>query len=121
MKHPYIDQLLDGTKPIEFRSRPTNIRGRIGLVAGGERGLIQGEIELYDCILGDPGTLGGRWHWHMRNPIRYVSPMHFYQPCGCVIWCNSHFAIPPDSIQSTRQFEELGAGHQLGVQANAFL
>jgi hypothetical protein len=88
VKHPYIDELLDGTKPIEFRTRPTNIRGRIGLVASGERGLVQGTIELFDCTSGAETKWGG-WQWHVRNPVRFETPVKFDHPTGPVTWVNA--------------------------------
>jgi hypothetical protein len=84
VKHPWVDQLLAGTKPIEFRTRPTKIRGTIGLIASGERGLVLGTVELYDCTQGDDC-----WHWHVRNPVRFAKPRQIDQKPGCVIWVKS--------------------------------
>ena len=81
---------MRGVKPIEFRSRPTNVRGRIYIYAalgrysadeeaemmsmyGIEdvgvddlpRGVIIGTVELYDCDGEDDN-----YNWHVRNPER---------------------------------------------------
>ena len=84
VKHPWIDQIVDGSKTIEFRSFPTRIRGRIGLIASGEKGRIIGTVEISDCLLGADGI----WNWKLRNPRRLDQPATFEQPLGCVTWVN---------------------------------
>ena len=83
IKQPYVDQILDGAKPVEFRSRATKIRGRIGLIASGHKGEILGTVELHDCT----GTPGG-YEWHLREPRRLGLAVQFQQKPGCVIWVN---------------------------------
>ena len=45
VRQPWIDLILSGEKTWEMRSRPTNVRGRIGLIEQGT-GLIVGECFL---------------------------------------------------------------------------
>ena len=48
IKRPWIDYTLNGLKPFEIRTRPTNIRERIGLVCAGT-GEVWGEADLAGC------------------------------------------------------------------------
>ena len=79
VRQPYADQIMRGTKQIEYRSRPTKIRGRIYIYASltpafsnGEDlplGVIIGSVELFDCTKGPRG-----YEWHLRNPKRLATP-----------------------------------------------
>jgi hypothetical protein len=86
IKQPYVDQILAGTKPVEFRSRATRIRGRIGLIASGHKGEILGTVELHDCT--ESRDFPGEFDWHMREPRRLPLAAQFRQKPGCVIWVN---------------------------------
>jgi len=86
IRQPHAEAILRGTKKIEYRSGPTNIRGRILIYAAKgrysvdeearmmkmyrmnelnidalPRGVIIGSVELFDC---DGGN------WHVRKPER---------------------------------------------------
>lgn len=90
IRQPHVEAILKGKKKVEFRSRPTNIRGTILLYAGlrrypagveadmireyglrgivcGDlpRGVIVGTVDVVDCTLGN-----GEYEWHLRNPRR---------------------------------------------------
>ena len=79
VRQPYADQIMRGKKRIEYRSRPTKIRGRIYIYASltlafsnGEdlpRGVIVGTVELFDCTKGPHD-----YEWHLRNPKRFARP-----------------------------------------------
>ena len=87
IRQPYVEQILRGTKRIEYRSRSTQIRGRFYLYASRSpgpidefeslgvepgdlpTGVIVGTAELVDC------TKGGRFYeWHLRDPRRLARP-----------------------------------------------
>lgn len=104
IKQPWIDLILSGEKTWEMRSRPTNIRGRIGLIEQGT-GLIVGEAELVDCKESvtsfDIGycdwkhriydlDLLEKWHipWELQNAKRYEEPIPYKHPRGAVVWVN---------------------------------
>ena len=88
IQQPFVEQILRGTKRIEYRSGPTNIRGRFYLYASkkaGPRrefgkmkmepgslptGKILGTVELVDCQKGR----NGRYEWHLREPRRLARP-----------------------------------------------
>ena len=87
IRQPYVEQILLGTKRIEYRSRQTRIRDRFYLYAAksagpaeefasmgvepGElpTGVLVGTAELVDC------TKGRGWYeWHLQNPRRLSRP-----------------------------------------------
>jgi len=84
VRHPFVDQLLDGSKTVEYRSRPTRIRGTIGLIASGERGKLLGLIDIVDCR--EDARYG--YAWVVRNPRKFAVPVEFAQRYGCVTWVN---------------------------------
>jgi len=107
IRQPHAEAIMRGIKPIEFRSRSTNVRERIYIYAslgrytpeeeaemmagyGIEdvacddlpRGVLIGTIDLWDCT----GNVGD-YHWHVRNPARaaeLLKPTKHPQP----IWFN---------------------------------
>jgi len=103
VKKPWIDLILSGQKTWEMRSRPTKIRGRIGLIEQGT-GLIVGECDLvhsqilaldklecdtYRCFHGvEDLTLLEKWRfpWELKNAKQYEKPIPYKHPRGAVIW-----------------------------------
>jgi len=107
IRQPHAEAILQGVKPIEFRTRPTKILERVYIYASlGRyspedeaemmdnygiddvacddlpRGVLVGTIELHDCTGAD-----GDYHWHVRNPERaseLLKPKNHPQP----IWFN---------------------------------
>jgi hypothetical protein len=88
IRQPYVEEILRGIKRIEYRSRPTNIRGRVLIYAAlqpasdltrfaklkvepGElpTGLVVGSVEVTDCT-GVPGD----YQWHLARPLRIARP-----------------------------------------------
>lgn len=85
IRQPYAEQILRGTKKIEYRSQRTHIRGRVYIYASkspGEAsywkaiklepgdlpiGVLVGTVEIVDCTEGDEW-----WHWHLKNPKRFA-------------------------------------------------
>ena len=90
IRQPHAEAIMRGIKPIEFRSRSTNVRERIYIYAslgrytpeeeaemmagyGIEdvacddlpRGVLIGTVDLWDCTWTE-----GDFHWHVRNPER---------------------------------------------------
>lgn len=93
---PYAEQILRGVKRVEYRSRPTHVRGRFYIYAakqaGPERefasigaepgdlptGVIVGSAELVECT-----GRGGSYEWHLREPRRLArarKPANHPQP-----------------------------------------
>ena len=105
IRQPHIGHILYGMKSWEMRSKPTKIRGRIGLIEAGS-GLIVGECEI-DRIQSAPKSYRARfmtrayhripadrysvmdkwcWAWVMSNVLRYDDPVAYEHPQGAVIW-----------------------------------
>lgn len=99
IKQPYVEQILQGEKLYEYRSRPTKIRGRVYLYASltpGEAkywkmvglnpgelptGVIVGSVEIIDCVWFPKYSCYG---YKLANPKRYknpIKPINRAQPC----------------------------------------
>lgn len=88
IRQPYAEQILIGEKIIEYRSRSTNIRGRVYIYASktpGDpeafkkmkinpsilpAGLLVGTVEITDCTEKD-----GYFQWHLAKPERMPHAM----------------------------------------------
>ena len=81
VKPPYALAIVTGEKVEENRTRPTRIRGRVGIIESGS-GTIIGDAVLYDC------TERGDWDyvWHFREARRYAVPLAYNHPFGAVVW-----------------------------------
>lgn len=92
VRQPYADQIMRGTKRIEYRSRQTKVRGRVYIHSSKTaessrgmdlpRGVIVGTVEIHNCT-GSPG----RYRWHLQNPkplARPRKPVSRAQP----VWFN---------------------------------
>jgi hypothetical protein len=102
IRQPYVEQILGGTKKREYRSQPTNIRGRVYLYASigkgpeseskklkvesGElpTGLILGTIEVADCVWEHPGQCyvyvlkDSKWLARKLKPTQHTQPVWWY-------------------------------------------
>lgn len=82
VRQPFADQIMSGEKAEEFRSQPTNVRGRIYIYAslggaprvddGRTRGAVIGEVTLAGCR--QDGAYGGGYAWELRDPVRWTTP-----------------------------------------------
>jgi hypothetical protein len=88
IRQPYPEQILTGQKRIEYRTRPTHIRGRVYIYASRKpgdqtdfaadgytrddlpRGVLVGTVEIVNCTEGD-----GDFQWHLANPKRLRTPL----------------------------------------------
>jgi len=88
IRQPYAEQIMRGTKKIEYRSRPTKIRERVyiyaSLTPGYDEdyeemdaqpgdfpvGVLVGTVEVVDCT-GDSGD----YRWHLARPERLPNPI----------------------------------------------
>ena len=83
IRQPWAEQILRGEKTVEYRSRPTNIRGEVYIYASlanpdpGEdgdadlpRGLVVGTVEITGC-----SGMEGEYEWELQNPKRLVEPV----------------------------------------------
>jgi hypothetical protein len=89
IRQPWAEEIMRGSKTIEYRSRPTKIRGKVYIYAGLgrytkaddeeivkevgyaiddlERGLIVGTVEIEDCV---ENKKHGHFEWILKNPRR---------------------------------------------------
>ena len=90
IRQPHAEAIMRGVKPIEFHSRPTDVRGRIYIYASLRRfraeeeaemlqmygiedvdidalprGVLIGTVEIWDCTGSDR-----KYEWHFRSPER---------------------------------------------------
>ena len=93
VKAPFAGWIVDGVKLIEYRTRETLIRGRIGIIESGTRTVI-GDVELKDCVWNDMQKM---WLWMLSRPRRYAKPAPFEHKHGCVTW--ALLDIDPDQQQ----------------------
>ena len=88
IRQPYAEQILRGTKKVEYRNRLTNIRGRVYIYAsmtpGDARvfaemnaqpgdfptGVLVGTVEIVDCT-----GKAGDYQWYLANPQRLPKPI----------------------------------------------
>ena len=93
LRQPWAEEVIRGNKPIEYRGRPTKMRGRIYIyaslgrwpaedeatfaaeigydVASLPRGVLIGTVEIVDCEQLDPGE----YAWRLANPQRLPRPL----------------------------------------------
>jgi hypothetical protein len=103
IRQPHAEAIMRNKKKVEYRSRPTKIRGRILIYASQKRyapedeakmmsaygitditcddlprGVVVGSVELFDCD-------GGEWHvrkperaTRLRKPTNLPQPVWFY-------------------------------------------
>jgi hypothetical protein len=96
IRQPYAEQILRGTKTIEYRSRPTKVRERVYIYAAMKpaparewakvklqpgdlpTGVLVGTVEITGCT-----GVRGDYNWHLANPLRlkrYLTPANHPQP-----------------------------------------
>ncbi|MEX2558995.1 MAG: ASCH domain-containing protein, partial [Pirellulales bacterium] len=119
IRQPWAELILRGHKGIDYRTRPTKIRGRIYIYAslakpeadepGLEeelgcplvdlpRGVVIGTVELVDCVEAD-----GEYEWHLGTPQRLgtpLAPAEQPQP----VWFHP-FGRPDDAVSSAIEEE----------------
>ena len=87
VKDPWATDIVKGYKTIENRTRPTNIKERIGIIKSGSKTVI-GEVDLVDCKVDGNTNHFGRWiyAWILKNPLEYKQPKPYNHPRGAQIW-----------------------------------
>jgi ASCH domain len=88
IRQPYAEMILRGTKKLEYRTIPTNIRERVYIYAS----KTPGEEENFKKLKVDPGDLPvgvlvgtieiigctwrlGKYEWHLAKPERLAKPL----------------------------------------------
>ena len=105
VRHPFAGWIVDRVKDIEYRTRPTNVRGRIGIIQS-RTGTVIGEAELTGCTYNEELDF---YEWELAIPRRFKKPVPFTVKHGAVVWLNVDFN--PDEQESAPRLtsEELKA------------
>lgn len=103
---PWASLLVDGKKTWELRTRPTEVRGPVGIAANGT-GTIIGTVTLVDvhgpmtaeemarftprhCVpapdVAKYGGANGVYAWEVEDARRFKRPIPYHHPQGAVIW-----------------------------------
>ena len=124
---PWVGLIADGAKVWEMRTRPTKVRGWIGLIEKGS-GTIIGAAYLKDSLPAlqrnkhqlkyrkhrvrpEPGhrTYKGKYlfPWVMAKAFRLPKPISYRHPSGAVIWVT----LTDDVVYAlTRQIRKIRSG-----------
>ena len=105
VRHPFAGWIVDAVKDIEYRTKPTNIRGRIGIIQS-RTGTVIGEAELTGCNYNEELDF---YEWELAAPRRFKKPVPFQKKPGAVVWIDVDFN--PDKQESAPRLtsEELKA------------
>jgi len=93
IRQPHVEAIMRGKKKVEYRTRPTKIRGRVYIYAALgrypaeeekemmagygirdvscddlDRGVLVGTVEIWDCT--ERTDASGNFEWHLRKPKR---------------------------------------------------
>ena len=82
VRPPFAGWIVDGVKTIEYRSKASNIRGRIGIIQS-MSGTVIGDVEIIGCKWNE---IIQRYEWSLANARRYKHPLVFQQKSGAVVW-----------------------------------
>ena len=80
VRHPYAGWIVDGVKPIEYRTMQTKIRGRIGIIQS-RSGLVIGDVEITGCKYNEELDY---YEWELANAHRYATPVPITWKSGAV-------------------------------------
>ena len=82
VRPPFAGWIVDGVKTIEYRSKASNIRGRVGIIQS-MSGTVIGDVEIIGCNWNEKIQ---RYEWSLANARRYKHPLAFRQKSGAVVW-----------------------------------
>lgn len=82
VKAPFSGWIVDGVKLIEFRTRNTAIRDRIGIIESGTKTVI-GDVEITGCKYNKET---GLYFWFLKNGRRYAKPVPYQHKRGAIVW-----------------------------------
>ena len=100
VKAPFAGWIVDGVKRIDYRTRETYIRGRIGIIESGT-GTVIGDAMMYECVYYSDSNLYG---WLLCDARRYKTPIPFDHKQGAVVWIDLDFN--PESQIISRKLSE---------------
>ena len=87
VRPPFAGWIVDNVKGIEYRTRPTNLRGRIGIIQS-RTGTVIGDVEITGCKYNEELDF---YEWELMLPRRYAKPVPFKAKHGAVVWLDVDF------------------------------
>ena len=85
VRAPFAGWIVDGVKTVEYRTRPTNIRGRIGIVQS-KSGTVIGTAEITGCEWNEELE---HFEWKLADAVRFAVPVPFPPKNGAVVWIDA--------------------------------
>ena len=82
VRPPFAEYIVENIKITEYRSRKTNIRGRIGIIESGTSSII-GDAELFGCSYNPDICL---WEWKIEGARKYAIPIPIIRKKGTIVW-----------------------------------
>jgi len=82
VRHPFAGWIVDGVKRIEYRTQPTRIRGKIGIIQS-KTGTVIGTVEVTGCNWNESLE---HYEWTLAEGVRFASPVPFRHKPGAVVW-----------------------------------
>lgn len=91
VRAPFAGWIVDGVKTIEYRTKPTNIRGRIGIIQS-RSGTVIGSAEITGCEWNEELE---HYEWKLANACRFATPVPFPPKNGAVVWIDAEVPDKP--------------------------
>lgn len=85
VRAPFAGWIVDGVKKIEYRTRETNIRGRIGIIQS-KSGTVIGTAEIIGCEWNEELE---HFEWKLDNAVRFADPVAYQHKNGAVVWIDA--------------------------------
>ena len=85
VRAPFAGWIVDGVKEIEYRTRPTSIRGRIGIIQS-RTGTVIGTAVLTGCAWNEALK---HYEWSLADARRFAEPLPFPPKTGAVVWLDA--------------------------------
>ena len=85
VRAPFAGWIVDGVKTIEYRTRPTHIRGTIGIIQS-KSGTVIGTVEIVGC---EWNEMLDHYEWKLTNGERFATPLPYRPKTGAVVWIDA--------------------------------
>ena len=111
VRHPFAGWICDRVKVIEYRTRSTRVRGRIGIIQS-RTGTIIGDVEITGCTYNEELDY---YEWHLEHGRRYRKPVPFQGKSGAVVWIDIDYNPDAQEIMrplSNAEFERQTAAYE---------
>ncbi len=82
VKHPFAGWIVDGVKRVEYRTKPTRIRGKVGIIQS-KSGTVIGTVNITGCEWNENLE---HYEWTLSDGVRFATPVPFQHKPGAVVW-----------------------------------